>query len=402
MKIKAFFVIMLLLIASGISWASCPSAYVHQSGWVITVLPTNDDDTQNLQCAFEMGKKIPGATIQLLRGTYITGRIVVDGFVGTLRGKGMNATVVRNPNTSIYVTPDDCYMVPTDSQSFALPYLLVLLGGDYRVMDLTFQIVGSAPATDWSIFGIRNWLGHGITSLAGPVVILGSDSGKGYREANASFHRVRIKGEVTDDPLYGYNIYNGIFYEGFSGPDLLPLQGTFAVTDSEFEGMASSAPVSNVLNAKVLITGNRSKNVYYGSDIEDLKNSFYDFSHNEVSGTFGFIMYDNCLGGDSNCGTSETGIFIKNNKFVATNGVRMEGTFMDGTHCMVLGNNFSRVTDTAVYLGEHTSHCLVMGIGDGKVVDLGKDNIVMGLRRGPSSKSSAIGSAMSKVRGHDR
>ena len=114
---------------------------------------------------------------------------MVEGFHGAVRGMGMDKTIVRNPDTPIYVTPDDAYMVPPESPYFAPPYLMVFLGGDYTVTDLTLSIVSANPATDWSIFGIRNWLGHGLTSMAGPVVILGSASGNGYREANASFER---------------------------------------------------------------------------------------------------------------------------------------------------------------------------------------------------------------------
>jgi len=369
------------LLYSATANATCNSRYVRWSHKTITVLPTGSDDTANLQCAFDLGATIPGVTLQLSKGTFITGRLVVDGFNGTVRGMGMNVTTIRNPDTPLYVTPGDFYMVPPNSPYFAPPYLLVFLGGDYNVTDLGLSIVGGNPATDWSIFGIRDWLGHGITSLAGPLVILGSATDNGYRKANASFQRVAVKGELSDDPLYGYNTYNGIFYEGFVGPELLPIKGTFKVTDSAFQTVGSSTPVDNLVDSRVSLTGNKLSDVVVGGEILDLKNTVYEFAHNQVTGYYGIDLYDNCIGSESNCGTSASYLSITNNIFRGTEGVWLDATFAKGTAALVLGNNFSLVNDIAVYLGERTSHCLVVGVDDGTVVDKGTDNFVIGMRK---------------------
>jgi hypothetical protein len=161
MKIKSILQVAaaLLLLGTGIASATCNPGYVRQNGRVITVVPTNSDDTANLQCAFDLGSHMPGVVLQLSEGTYTTGRLVVNGFVGTVRGKGLNATIIRNPDSPIYVTPDDFYQVAPESGAFAPPCLIVFLGGDYTVTDLAVSIVGAEPATDWSIFGIREGLG---------------------------------------------------------------------------------------------------------------------------------------------------------------------------------------------------------------------------------------------------
>ena len=112
--------VVVVLLATGIARATCDGAYVRQYGRTITVLPTNTDDTANLQCAFNLGSHMPGVVLQLSKGTYTTGRIVVDGFMGTVRGKGINSTLIRNPDFPIYVTPDDFYQVPPESEAFAL------------------------------------------------------------------------------------------------------------------------------------------------------------------------------------------------------------------------------------------------------------------------------------------
>ena len=380
----------LLFLCAGIASATCNPSYVHQSGRVITVLPTNSDDTENLQCAFNLGSHVPGAVIQLMKGTYITGRIKVDGFVGVVRGKGMNATIIRNPNTAIYVTPDDSYMVPPESDASALPYLFVLLGGDYTFTDLTVSIVGAEPATDWSIFGIRQWLGHGITSLAGPFVVLGSPTGHGCRKADAAFYRVKLKGEATNDPLYGFNIYNGIFYEGFSGPELQPLKGTFSVHESVFESVASAAPVSNLRNSRISISGNTIRNGFYGSDAEDLRDTLYEFAHNNVAGVIGLQMFDNCLGGEANCGMQGSELIVRNNTFQTTDGVLIDATYTGANSTLLVGNDFTGVTGVGVRLGPTTTRCLVVLSAPTTVQDLGTNNVVIGPRQSSSKKSAQV------------
>ena len=383
------------IFCTGMAAVTCNSTYVKQAGPVITVLPTNADDTANLQCAFDEGSKMQGVILQLAKGTYITDRIVANGFNGIVRGAGIDSTIIRNPNYPIYVVPDDVYMIAPDN-GWQYPFLFVFLGGDYTVTELTVSIVGDEPATDWSIFGIRDWLGHGIKSLAGPFVILGSPTGRGYRRADASFFHVKITGQATSDPLYGYNIYNGIFYEGFVGPEMQPLRGRFTVANSIFDSVASSAPVSNLVDSWVSISGNTFSNVYYGSDLEDLKHTFYEFSHNKVTGAMGLQMYDNCFGSESICGMQGSTLIVKNNRFRGTFGVLIDATFGNQNSALVVGNNFKDVTDLAVRLGPNTSHCLVIGTGQGTVQDLGTGNVIIGMKRAGGG-NAASGRSMHRM-----
>lgn len=391
--------VVVMLAMLGIASAGCNPTYVRRAGNTIWVLPTGADDTDNLKCAFGEATQRRDVTLHLLKGTYTTGRIVVDGFVGTIRGAGIDATIIRNPEEAIYVTSDDFYMVAAESPSYAPPSLFVFLGGDYNVTELTFSIVGQEPATDWSIFGIRDWLGHGLRSMAAAVVILGKDSGNGYREADAFFHRVKIEGEVSNDPLFGLNLINGFFYEGFAGPDPLPLKGTFTVVDSSFENVGSPNPVVNVVDSRIMITGNVYQNHgpsgmnTVGGEFVDGKDSLYVYAHNQVVGsTYGIQLYDDCLGGTANCGTSGSSLIVKNNHFSTTEGAWFDSTFLNGTNALVLGNNFSDVNDVAVYLGENTSHCTVIGAGNATVIDLGTDNTIKGPARhgGPRHGASLM------------
>jgi hypothetical protein len=380
----------LIILSSLVAGASCNPGFVQQTGRTLTVLPNHSDDTENLQCAFDLGTQKPGTIIQLLNGTYITGRIKVDGFVGMLRGMGMNATTIRNPDSPIYVTPDDFYMISPESDAFQPPYLFVFLGGDYTVSDLTVSIVGSEPATDWSIFGIRNWLGHGITSLGGPFTILGSPTDQGHHEANATFRRVRLAGEVTNDPLFGYNIYNAILPQGFAAPTLEPLSGRFTVIDSIFENLASATPLLNLQESWVSISGNVFNNVYVASEVVDVKNTLYEFAHNQVRGSSGVAMYDDCLGSDANCGLEDSQLMVKANSFEGVDGVLIDGTFSGGTKALVLVNDFTGVTGTAVRLGENTTKCLVVLTGAATVDNLGTDNKVVGPARADGNHRKPI------------
>jgi hypothetical protein len=394
MQIKRFLqvAVTVVLVGVGMANALCDPAYVRQSGQIVTILPTNADDTANLQCAFQLGSRMPGVVLQLSKGTYITGRIKVDGFVGTVRGKGMNSTIIRNSETPIYVTPDDFYQVDPNTDAFAPPYLIVFLGGDYTVTDLTVSIVGSEPATDWSIFGIRDWLGHGVKSLAGPFTILGTPSGNGYRKANAAFYRMKLTGELSNDPLYGYNIYNGIFYQGLTGPDLQPLKGRFTVHDSVFETVASPTPVFNLRDSWVSLSGNKMNNVAPGSvggEVIDLKHTVYEFSNNQVAGSSGVIMYDNCLGGESNCGMQGSELLVTNNHFRTSDGVLIDASFSRATTALVLGNDFTKVSGLGVRLGPDTSKCLVVLTAPTSVEDLGTGNLVIGPKQAASSGAHA-------------
>lgn len=379
MRIHNIMLVTALLSASaGMARATCNLGYVHQDRRIITVLPTNSDDTENLQCAFDLGSQLPGSIVQLEKGTYITGRIKVDGFIGEMRGKGMNVTTIRNSDTPIYVTPDDWYMIPAESDAYAPPLLFVFLGGDYAVTDLTVSIVGSEPATDWSIFGLRDVLGQGIRSLGASFAILGSPTGRGYRQANAAFHRVRLTGEVSNDPLYGYNNYNGAIFEGWGGPDLEPLKGRFSVHDSVLDNVASATPVDNLKESLVSISGNTMRNVALGAEVVDLNNTIYVFSHNRITGTAGVMMYDSCFGASSNCGMNGSELMIRNNVIQTADGILIDAGFSGGTTALVLGNNLTGVSGTAVRLGPETSKCLVFLTSPATVEDLGTDNVVIG------------------------
>jgi hypothetical protein len=372
MKTKFFLtVLMILSLIIPFVWftdrasadSSCDPTYVTQTGKTLKINPTGVDDTANLQCAFDLAVAVgSGAKVQLSSGTFYTAQIVVDGFYGQFMGEGMDNSVVTNlPN--LYVTPENMYFNPPSADN-PWPSLFAFIGGDYIISDLAIHISGDDGTTGWTIFGIS----PPITELAHGVAILGD-------HANARFERVLVEGELAGNSLFGYNLINGIFYEGFIGEYPPPISGKFQVYNSVFRRMASGTPVSNLENAKVIISHNTFEDVFFGMDGGDFVYSSLEFSHNHVNAVLGFDLYNIFAAEDV-----EADFLIKNNVFRGELGPIFEQDFGIGNECLLLGNNVQNVTDIGIYLGPGITGCTVVG-GSNKtnVLDLGTDNILVGV-----------------------
>ena len=356
----------------------CDSAYVTQAGTTLKVKPTGMDDTANLQCAFDEAVAMgTGAKVQLSSGTFHTAQIVVNGFHGQFRGEGMNNSVVTNlPN--LYVTPVDMYLNPPSAEN-PWPSLFAFVGGDFGVSDLAIHISGDDGTTGWSIFGID----PPIIELAHGIVILGN-------EADSRFERVLIEGEPADNSLAGYNLINGIFFEGFIGVPSPPISGTFQVYGSTFRQVVSGTPVVNLSHAQVVIKNNTFDDVFLGMDGGDLVNSNLEFSQNAVNAFVGLDLYNLDLAED--VGST---ILIKNNKFQGVIGPALEQTLGDGNNCLLQGNNVQSVSDIGVLLGEGIHDCTVVG-GSNKtnILDLGTNNVLTGVNNMGTGVGPTIQSLM--------
>jgi len=368
-SLTVFLVVMLVsgvaLSASAVSAdSSCDSAHVAQSGSVIIVTPTGVDDTANIQCAFDTAVATgPDVDVQLSSGTFHTAQIVVNDFYGSFYGAGSKSTVVTNlPN--LYVTPVDMFLNPPSADN-PWPSLFAFVNGDFVISDLGIDINGNNGTTGWSILGIE----PPITELAHAFVILGT-------EANSRVERILIEGEPMEDSIYGYNLINGVYFEGFLGDfPLVPISGSFQVSNSTFRQIASGTPLFNLSNAKVMINRNRYENVFDGSDVADIVNSSVTFSHNQVDGAFiGFWRFTNFIE------DSDSQFLIRNNIFRSSYGPFFEGVLGEGNGCLIEGNNVQNVTDIGVYLGPGTIGCTVVG-GSNKsnVLDLGANNVLVGV-----------------------
>jgi hypothetical protein len=202
--------------------------------------------------------------------------------------------------------------------------------------------------------------------LAAAVVVEGTN-------ANAWVDGVIITGEKNDALIFGYNLYNGVYFEGIIGNPPPPLSGSFKVTNSTFRTMAAGTPAYNVTDASIQISHNRYGDMFYGIDAGFVFNSVYEVSHNTVENAV--------FGIDAWATLESTKLLIRNNTVRdSVYGILLEGSFGEGNECLLLGNNVQMVTDIGIFLGDSTNGCTVVG-GNNKtnVVDLGTDNVLVGV-----------------------
>jgi len=343
MKTKLFLTVSIVLVlAVVVVWGTsavsadtgCDNTFVKQRGKTITVKPTGIDDTGNLQCAFDAAVIAgSGARVRLKSGTFYTEQLVINGFNGKFKGEGVKNTVVTNlPN--LYVTEENFYFNPPSTDN-PWPSLFAFVGGDFTVSDLTIHISGNDGTTGWTIFGID----PPITELAHGVAILGP-------QANTQFEHVLVEGEPADNSLLGYNLVNGIFYEGFIGENPDPISGSFAVKDSTFRAVGSGTPIANLSNASVTVSHNEFEDVYFAMDGGDLVNSEYVFSNNNVYATTGLSLYNIFAAED--VGST---LLIEKNTFRAETGIDLAQTFGEGNTCEISKNDLQGVTGTKINLG---------------------------------------------------
>ena len=243
------------------------------------MLPTGVDDTANLQCAFDTVVAVgPGAKVQLVEGTYHMRQIVVNNFQGAFIGAGAQKSVLTNlPN--LYVNPAFVAIIGPPSASDPWPVLVTFVGGDFVVSDMGMSITGERPTTGWTVPG-----------LPPPLEFYELLNGFGFAgtRANAIFLRVDIEGEVVQSNLSGYNVMNGIQFEG-DGTGFLQteklISGSLVVSDSMFRSMSSATGVSNVSDSTILLTRNTCEDVYDAGDLSCLLRSRYEFSFNTVQTT---------------------------------------------------------------------------------------------------------------------
>ena len=352
---------------AALATVDCDPEFVIPEGNVFTVLPTGTDDTANLQCAFDAAVDAgAGSEVRLVAGAYHTGQIVVHEFHGSFSGAGADETAVYNlPN--LYVTAVDYYLNPPSAEN-PWPMLFFFVGGDLSMSDLSLRITGDEPTTGWWYYGFGP-----IYELACAVTIMGT-------EANADVGHILVEGEAVADSMFGYNVINGVFPQGWMewlGQPSPPLVGSFSVHHSTFRTLASGSPVYNLANASVVISHNDYEDVFYAMDGGDLTDSYLEFSHNRVEGgLFGMDLYN--MNQMEDVGTA---LLIKNNRFeVEVAGVALEQTFGEGSQCLLLGNNVQSVGNIGIYLGPGISGCTVVG-GANKtnVLDLGTGNILVGV-----------------------
>jgi len=332
--------------------ANCQNVTV--AGNLIRVMPTGADDTVNVQCALDLAQGRRGVVIQLARGTFYVRPVFADGLQGEIAGAGMDATVVRNPKEP-FTVPADFIFTQDPSRNFPWPYLLTVTGGSVKVHDLTLAAVGWPITSDWGTPA-------GVQSLAGGAVVQG--------QADAEFVRVKVVGQrAHKDPFAGYNLYNGIYFEG---PTTTRASGSFRVRECVFRDMASWAEVAFVEDARIELADNDARGMLVGGDWADLTRSTMLVTRNVIRAATGVSVYDYYPDTTFDASTFS---FVAND-VVLGGPLDISATFTGGTSCQVLFNHISAPAP-AIRLGPDTSHCVVAGSFGATVQDDGHGNVVM-------------------------
>jgi hypothetical protein len=224
-----------------------------------------EDDTTLLQGALERCSGARRAcTVNLCKGVFPTGILRVRDFRGTLRGAGPDKTILRAlPDLPTSEVAMDFYRGdPFTEPKGPWPYLVQLVEGKARVLDLAIEIPapspGSKPTTGW------NWFGFEFTALKGGLLLSGRDP------VDFTVRHVRVEAGPYEEPLEGATAAAqlGISCEGLVfdpeveaqyGPEaypVFPVRGTCRIVDSVFRGRLTGTLLSETAEVTALLAGN--------------------------------------------------------------------------------------------------------------------------------------------------
>jgi hypothetical protein len=324
----------------------CDPAYVVRTGKVLRVSPTEVDDTANIQCAFDWANDIgPGMTVRLLPGTFHTAQILVVDFHGAFQGSGRDHTTIVNL-PDLPVIPDIETIPPSPDNPW--PNLFIFIDSDVTLSNMAIHIFGENPVGPWSVgdFGPVNQFGAAI-------IVSGTES-------HFNVSHISLEGEQSSTSPVGYNVFNGIYFEGYITPtavDFLPLSGSFHVTGSIFKSIGWPTDFINVTNAKLTFSHNTYKDVIEGIEGADMTNSSVVVHNNRIEtnewGT-GILFLNYLIPQD--IGASYV---IRNNVIKAPIGIAMYQTMDDASTCLIKTNKLQWVTDTPIFLGPGAQACVL-------------------------------------------
>jgi parallel beta-helix repeat protein len=272
--IKALFIVL------GVFFGISISAMA--AGPVVNVPPPiggGGDDTANIQGALDdcMNNHSAGCTIQLSAGTYKSQQLFIEDFHGTLKGRGMDATILQVLPFQ-EVTPGSVNIGSLDvnppSRTNKYPVLLIFAAGDIKVSDMTFKVIDHDPvAASWCY---ENQYGQ--TWLFGLLGVIGTS-------ANLLIERVGFDGGPGTLTSSGHNYNAGPIFMGLSSNQ--PLTGTFKVVSSLIRNSEDDLLVLTVRDAQITIGGSPSEgnlveNGSQGAAIVPLGNSHIEISYNNL------------------------------------------------------------------------------------------------------------------------
>jgi len=302
----SIFLISILVLSSG-GMVAFAKNNVH------VVKPTGVDDTSDIQNALNacVGAG-PTCTVQLLTGTYyITSQITVYGFQGSFVGAGQGLTTITVPSGISFPSPGAAYnipctlvtptpstgpaCVPDTGSAFGAglpgpsnpwPVMFTFFGGVFTISGMTITDPNSVAVSPGYYYyqdpSYTLW-----TSLYAAVFITGGTPDQ--PRASAMIDHVTVLGASGD--FEGTNIQTAILYAGtvpqpgasnFFYEIFLP--GTFSVTNSLFEGVASGPWASAAIDATVTVCYNTFTNdPGPATGFDDVSNTKLTFCGNQFT-----------------------------------------------------------------------------------------------------------------------
>ena len=347
---------LLLLLATALALslpanADCDPVFVSLTAKVLTVQPTDFDDTANLQCAFDWAATIgPGVKVSLAEGTFFTEQLVVNGVRGTIRGMGQGRTIISNVGHLLPIDAPDC-LTGTDpcfadsppSATNRYPALISVLGDDVTLSDLSIEVVGTHITETWSMWGPFQ-----IRALSETLQFYGSNS-------KLRIQSVSMAGEPLAPDAEGFwgGVGTCVLMWSFSRPWFVT-GSSMLVKDSTFQGGAGVSAY-NIDHSGMTLMNNRFELRDFGTAtiLSDVRNSRILVSHNEVvplgPGVWGINMWP----GNSGTGIESSWLMFDNNHYAGDAAMVIDpDTFHDDVKCLLVNNDVSEVTSPYVFNGQ--------------------------------------------------
>jgi hypothetical protein len=410
----------------------------HSHGAVITVNPSGGDDTQVLIDAFEDAKAAgPGSVVSLAEGTFRIGFIEIRDFYGYFKGAGKSKTRVQN----LDVMPSCSYFYENNMFPMLLSFVggdvhvsrmtFATTDGPVTPDDLYYGFLSVLVGfSDYS--GLYMPVNKYIKATVEDVDFIGGNYG-GTNSAFGTDHNVSMalfagpKADVIN--LYSHidiTIKHCGFYHVATGPDAWGLDdnSTLVIEENISKNTFYNMFVAGYLGLKAYIRNNKFYEAPVGSildnsvygimpDIEMKQRPEFYISGNYFQGMAGmttltmidtrriqypdeglpqlFEVKGNFFDANGDANTililNTVGSKIWNNKFSgnATFGVYIDGNAPAGIfaeNLQLIGNSFLNGTysDASVYLGPLSMNCKVVGVPTDQVVDLGKNNSIIGAK----------------------
>jgi hypothetical protein len=266
MKTKTNLLVGIFALATIFGMFTLTIGLVRADSPTFTVEPSNGDDTEAIQAAFDAAKAAgPGSTVELAPGQFYTNAIFVDNFYGIFKGAGKDLTKInvlkgKDPDAEGVVGPNG-------------PYLFTFVGGDVCISDLSFDITPNMPAEPWEDPDYPSY------DLIALILITG--------EINSRIENIKCTGH--DGTLI--NPFSGKSFNVRVGVEINFGTGEHIITKCNFNSLWGGISAFVLTNSKMKIKSNTIEGGTFGIINMDNSNSEFEISRNYLETTFLYAIW---------------------------------------------------------------------------------------------------------------